>query len=684
MVAGASGPGKRGFNWQTKAELKVPASAKLFIVSTPYAPFKQHLIDRGWVENPDFFSSYFDLKYCVRLKDIDYKGLFPNQIISHYVGQTCLTNKFELSRSLTNLISDYKADIDDFFPRCYDISCFFDHMNFLIDFKISFCVSSLKKYLKALIKARSKRRESINSVRKESFSHSKEDADSDSKSRKDSKKTDKKSGSGQKGKKVKSLEINFDKILSKTCEILMCKVLVCITCILRYCRFLQNKSFFQNIVAPGEFDFLKNVKNPRSALSFVETEHPKYVIDAIDRVKPQVAASTDSLEDFSDILTPDSTAPPKPGCDDQASLFAKKKNANASLNDEELRQISRAVDFPPEFISERNHPTIDLLAKNAVQGDCSEAKETGPKVSSQEEYNFSKKPVLKPETPGTGTTKRDMYSMQLLDELIAHSAWTLRKYKSLNPQYSLLDTANLWIQKPNGSSRGRGIRVFTNLEDIEAYWAACDCDMVVMKYIERPLLIRRRKFDIRHWVVISNLDPVCVWSFEDYYIRLSLNDYNEQDPDNIFAHLTNNSVAKKNKKLYSQIYAHSMLTKKQFIRYCKELSPDFSAKSFHKQMQSLMVDTIQSGQFNLVPRRKSFTVLGFDLMVDTAFKIWLIEVNSSPSMETNTNVTELIVPEFFRSLAEAMCDRAFLGNGSFPVGAQIRKLRLIAKKQRRV
>lgn len=33
-----------------------------------------------------------------------------------------------------------------------------------------------------------------------------------------------------------------------------------------------------------------------------------------------------------------------------------------------------------------------------------------------------------------------------------------------------------------------------------------------------------------------------------------------------------------------------------------------------------------------------FQILGFDVMIDSAFKPWLIEVNASPSFETDTSL----------------------------------------------
>jgi tubulin monoglycylase TTLL3/8 len=39
-------------------------------------------------------------------------------------------------------------------------------------------------------------------------------------------------------------------------------------------------------------------------------------------------------------------------------------------------------------------------------------------------------------------------------------------------------------------------------------------------------------------------------------------------------------------------------------------------------------------------------------MVDTSFNVWLIEVNSSPSMEYSSPITEKMVKEVLPNLAE--------------------------------
>ena len=39
-------------------------------------------------------------------------------------------------------------------------------------------------------------------------------------------------------------------------------------------------------------------------------------------------------------------------------------------------------------------------------------------------------------------------------------------------------------------------------------------------------------------------------------------------------------------------------------------------------------------------------------MVDTSFNVWLIEVNSSPSMEYSSAITEMMVQDVMHNLAD--------------------------------
>ena len=63
---------------------------------------------------------------------------------------------------------------------------------------------------------------------------------------------------------------------------------------------------------------------------------------------------------------------------------------------------------------------------------------------------------------------------------------------------------------------------------------------LIQKYLERPLLIFNRKFDIRMWVLMTH--QMNAYVFPEGYIRLSSQEYICKKSKDSFIHLTNNSV----------------------------------------------------------------------------------------------------------------------------------------------
>ena len=53
--------------------------------------------------------------------------------------------------------------------------------------------------------------------------------------------------------------------------------------------------------------------------------------------------------------------------------------------------------------------------------------------------------------------------------------------------------------------------------------------MIVQKYIERPLTLKGKKFDIRLWVLVTSVNPLVVWYYSDYYLRFSSREYSGDD-----------------------------------------------------------------------------------------------------------------------------------------------------------
>ena len=64
---------------------------------------------------------------------------------------------------------------------------------------------------------------------------------------------------------------------------------------------------------------------------------------------------------------------------------------------------------------------------------------------------------------------------------------------------------------------------------------------MVQKYIERPLLFKGRKFDIRVWALVNGKNEV--FMYRHGYLRTSSDDYNLTNGNN-YVHLTNNCLQK--------------------------------------------------------------------------------------------------------------------------------------------
>jgi tubulin monoglycylase TTLL3/8 len=87
---------------------------------------------------------------------------------------------------------------------------------------------------------------------------------------------------------------------------------------------------------------------------------------------------------------------------------------------------------------------------------------------------------------------------------------------------------NIWIVKPGANARGVGIQTFDNLTSLLTYTnesRAIHSSFIVQKYIENPLLINKKKFDIRQFVLVTGLDPLTVFIREDAYLRFSSKDF---------------------------------------------------------------------------------------------------------------------------------------------------------------
>ena len=111
-------------------------------------------------------------------------------------------------------------------------------------------------------------------------------------------------------------------------------------------------------------------------------------------------------------------------------------------------------------------------------------------------------------------------------------------------QYGTLDGCrNVWVVKPAFGSKGVGVRLFS--ESVHCVLADQESLRVVQKYVERPLLVRGYKFDIRCWVVVTEWSSPSLhaWFYDaDVLCRFCSDPFALDQLHNRYGHITNRAV----------------------------------------------------------------------------------------------------------------------------------------------
>lgn len=110
-------------------------------------------------------------------------------------------------------------------------------------------------------------------------------------------------------------------------------------------------------------------------------------------------------------------------------------------------------------------------------------------------------------------------------------------------QCSLNATHNAWIVKPGDALRGQGIHVLRDLDAIASTIVTQDFNWVCQKYVERPQLVAGFKFDIRQWVLVTEVTPLKAYVYKDCHFRFAASKYDQNMKDlRKSVHLTNGNL----------------------------------------------------------------------------------------------------------------------------------------------
>jgi hypothetical protein len=198
----------------------------------------------------------------------------------------------------------------------------------------------------------------------------------------------------------------------------------------------------------------------------------------------------------------------------------------------------------------------------------------------------------------------------------------------------------LWISKPGGGARGDGISVIRELPPKFSE------EIIVQKYLANPLLIRGLKFDLRFYVSLMSLDPLRIYVHENGLVRLATEQYrqNFDKISNLSAHLTNFSINRENAAFVvtddmERDGTGSKWTHRPFWPWLHENG--FDPDEIRTKIEDAFVTVIISARETFMQQRNhrlSFEIFGFDVMLDDAGNLFILEVNVTPAMGTSSKL----------------------------------------------
>lgn len=225
---------------------------------------------------------------------------------------------------------------------------------------------------------------------------------------------------------------------------------------------------------------------------------------------------------------------------------------------------------------------------------------------------------------------------------------------------------NLWIVKPGEfTNRGQGITVCKSLSEILAILKPAESkSYILQKYIEKPLLINKRKFDIRCYALVTSINGIVQGYFYlDGYLRTASTEYSIKDTKNPFIHLTNDAIQKFSTE-YGRYENGNKLSYREFQRYLDSHYPEKGINFLSNilpKIRSIVKDTLVASFLKIDPKKRlhSMEILGYDFMIDRKFRPWLIEVNTNPCLELASPLLSSLIPAMVENAFKISVDSIF-------------------------
>ncbi|GMF28532.1 unnamed protein product [Phytophthora lilii] len=216
----------------------------------------------------------------------------------------------------------------------------------------------------------------------------------------------------------------------------------------------------------------------------------------------------------------------------------------------------------------------------------------------------------------------------------------------------------MWIMKPCSKAQGKGIFIINKLSQTKKWanqrWTNMPIKegYVVSRYIENPLLVGGKKFDLRMYVLVLSYRPMQALVYREGFARFCNVKYSAaaDDMDNPFMHLTNVAVQKNNEDYNSNHGGKWSVA--NLCLYVEATRGRGSGEKLLRDIHAVMLHALRAVQNVIINDPHCFECYGYDIIVDDNLKPWLVEVNASPSLSTTTKEDRNMKSRLLRDVLE--------------------------------
>eukprot|EP00347_Sterkiella_histriomuscorum_P019520 403341319 len=204
-----------------------------------------------------------------------------------------------------------------------------------------------------------------------------------------------------------------------------------------------------------------------------------------------------------------------------------------------------------------------------------------------------------------------------------------------------------FIAKPQGGAEGLGIFLLKQFKELPHY--TFQQEYIVQEYLDKPLLVDNKKFDLRIYVMVTSINPMIAFIADEALVRFCTEDYQKPERENmhkILQHLTNFSLNKLSDKYVNceDIAEQENATKRTLTSLMQTLKEKgIDTEYLFEQIKECCTKSliaiqpfVMREQEKIINMGKAqgdcFQILGFDIFIDEKMKAWLFEINDHPSL----------------------------------------------------